>query len=52
MADLTRAEELVRTMKQSDAFRGEVEAAPTVTAKRQVLDNRGYEDVDLDDMRA
>ena len=52
MADLTRAEELVRTMERDDAFRSEVEAAPTVAAKRQVLDARGFQDVTLDDMKA
>ena len=52
MADLTRAEELVRTMERDDAFRAEVEAAPTVTAKRAVLESRGFADIDFDDMRA
>ena len=52
MADLTRAEDLVRAMERDDAFRAAVEAAPTVTAKRAVLDARGFQDVSLDDMRA
>ena len=52
MADLTRAEELVRTIERDDAFRAEVESAPTVTAKRAVLDARGFRDVGLDDMKA
>ena len=52
MADLTRADELVQAMDRDDAFRAEIEAAPTVTAKRTVLDARGFEDVGLDDMRA
>ena len=52
MADLTRAEELVRTIENDAAFRSEVESAPTVTAKRQVLDARGFQDVGLEDMRA
>ena len=52
MADLTRAEELVRAMERDAAFRAEVEAAPTVAAKRRVLDARGFADVGLDDMRA
>ena len=34
MADTTRAEDLVQTMERDDAFRAEVEAAPTMTAKR------------------
>ena len=52
MADLTRAEELVRTMENDAAFQAEVRAAPTPTAKRQVLDARGFQDVGLDDMKA
>ena len=52
MADLTRAEELVRTIENDAAFRSEVELAPTVTAKRQVLDAKGFQDVTLDDMKA
>jgi len=52
MADLTRADELVRTMERDAEFRSEVEAAPTVEAKRQVLDARGFQDVGLDDMKA
>ena len=52
MADLTRADELVRTMERDAEFRSEVEAAPTVTAKRQLLDGRGFQDIDLDDMKA
>ena len=52
MADLTRAEELVRTMERDDAFRSEVEAAPTVTAKRAVLDANGFQDVGFEDMKA
>ena len=49
---LTRAEELVQTMERDEAFRSEVEAAPTVTAKRQLLESRGYQDIDLDEMKA
>jgi hypothetical protein len=52
MADLSRAEELVQTIERDDAFRAEVEAAPTATAKRHLLDAHGYQDVTLDDMRA
>ncbi len=52
MADLTRAEELVQTMERDDAFRSEVEAAPTMTAKRAVLESRGFADIDLEDMKA
>ena len=52
MADVARAEELVQAMERDGAFRTEVEAAPTVAAKRQVLDARGFVDVGFDDMRA
>ncbi len=52
MADLARAEELVGAVERDATFRSEVEAAPTVAAKRQVLDSRGFADVGLDDMRA
>ncbi len=52
MADLTRAEELVQAIEGDAAFQSEVEGAPTATAKRQVLDLHGYQDVGLDDMRA
>ena len=52
MADLARADELVQTMERDDAFRAAVEAAPTIAAKRAVLDARGFADVGLDDMRA
>ena len=52
MADLTRADELVRTIDQDAAFRAAIQAATTVTAKRQLLDSRGFQDIDLDDMKA
>ena len=52
MADLTRAEELVRTIGRDAAFRAEVEAAPPSTAKREVFDAHGYADVGFDDMKA
>jgi hypothetical protein len=52
MTDVTRAEELVQTMEREPAFREEVEAAPTVTAKRKILDAHGFLDVTLDDMKA
>ena len=52
MADLARADELVQTMERDAAFRAEVEAAPTAAAKRRLLDERGFADVGLDDMRA
>ncbi len=52
MANMERAEELVGAIDGDAAFRAEVEAAPTMTAKRAVLDSRGYGDVGLDDMRA
>ena len=52
MADLARADELVRTIERDAAFRAEVEAAPTISAKRQVLDERGFQDVGLEDIKA
>ena len=52
MADLARAEALVAAMERDAGFRAEVEAAPTVAAKRAALDARGFEDVGLEDMRA
>jgi hypothetical protein len=52
MADVTRAEELVRTMEREPDFQQEVEAAPTATAKRAVVDSHGFQDVSLDDMKA
>ena len=52
MADLTRAQELIQAVDQDDAFRGELETAPTNEAKRNVLDAHGYKDIDLDDMKA
>ena len=52
MADLTRAEALVQTIDRDAAFRAAIQAATTVTAKRQVLDARGFQDIDLDDMKA
>ncbi len=52
MADTTRAVELVQTIERDEAFRAEVEAAPTITAKRAVLDAHGFQDVGLEEMRA
>ena len=52
MADLTRAEELVQAVDRDAAFQAAIQAAPTVGAKRQVLDSHGFADVHLDDMRA
>src|SRR5947209_11472750 len=52
MANVTRAEELVQTMEREPAFRKQVEAAPTLTAKRNILDTHGFQDVSLDDMKA
>jgi cell division FtsZ-interacting protein ZapD len=52
MAAMTRAEELVQTMERDRAFQQDVEAAPTVTAKRDILDAHGFQDVSLDDMKA
>jgi len=39
-------------LERDSAFRAEVESALTVTAKRQVLESRGFADIDLDDMKA
>ena len=52
MADLTRAEDLVQTIERDAEFQAAIEAAPTASAKRQVLDSRGYQDIGIDDMRA
>jgi hypothetical protein len=52
MAEVTRAEELVRTMERDPAFQQDVEAAPTMTAKRDILDAHGFQDVSLNDMKA
>jgi len=52
MADLTRAEELVQTIDEDAEFQAAIQAAPTATAKRHVLDSRGFQDVGLDDMKA
>jgi hypothetical protein len=52
MTHVPRAEELVETMGRDDAFRADVEAAPTAAAKRAVLDARGFRDVGLEQMRA
>ncbi len=52
MADLTRAEELVQTFDGDAGFQAAIQAAPTATAKRQILDSRGFQDVGLDDMKA
>jgi hypothetical protein len=52
MANLTRAEELVQTMELDPTFQQEVEAAPTGTAKRDILDAHGWQDVTFEDMKA
>ncbi|HEX6506170.1 MAG TPA: hypothetical protein VF221_00910 [Chloroflexota bacterium] len=52
MADTARAEELVQTIDRDETFRSELEAVPTMGAKRRVLDAHGFQDVTLDDMRA
>ncbi len=52
MADLTRAEELVQTIDRDAAFQAAIQAAPTMTAKREILDARGYQDIGLEDMKA
>ncbi len=52
MADLTRAEELVQSIDEDAAFQTAIKQAPTTTAKRAVLDARGFQDVGLEDMRA
>jgi hypothetical protein len=52
MANLTRAEELVQTMERDPTFQQEMEAAPTVSAKRSILDDYGWQDVTFEDMKA
>ena len=52
MADTARAEALVTAMDRDAAFQVEVQAAPTVGAKRGVLDGHGFGDVSVEDMRA
>ena len=52
MADMVRAETLVTTMDRDAAFQAEMQAAPTVGAKRAVLDGHGFGDVSAEDMRA
>ena len=52
MVDTVRAETLVTAMDRDAAFQSEVQAAPTVGAKRAVLDGHGFADVTVEDMRA
>jgi hypothetical protein len=52
MADTARAEALVQAIDRDESFRSEIEAVPTMGAKRHVLDAHGFQDVSLDDMRA
>ena len=52
MADLTRAEELVQAIEQDAAFQTAIKQAPTTTAKRQVPDSHGFQDIDLETMKA
>jgi hypothetical protein len=52
MADVARAEKLIQTMERDSSFQEEVEAAPTISAKRSVVDAHGFSDVSLEDMRA
>ena len=52
MAEMARAETLVQTMERDAAFQSEMQAAPTVRAKRAVLDTHGFADVSVEDMRA
>jgi hypothetical protein len=52
MADTARAEALVQAIDRDESFRSEIEAVPTMGAKRRVLDAHGFQDVSLDDMRA
>ena len=52
MADPARAEALVQAMERDEAFQVEVQQAPTVAAKRAVLDARGFGDVGLAEMKA
>ena len=52
MAEMARAEALVRAMEADTAFQSAVQAAPTVGAKRAALDAHGFRDVSVEDMRA
>jgi hypothetical protein len=52
MADTARAEALVQAIDRDESFRSEIEAVPTMGAKRRVLDAHGFQDVSLDDMKA
>ena len=52
MAEIARAEALVQAIDRDAAFQSEVQAAPTVGAKRAVLDGHGFADVTVEDMRA
>ena len=52
MADTARAEALVTAMDRDAAFQVEVQAAPTVGAKRGVLDGHGFGDVSVEEMHA
>ncbi len=52
MAEMARAEALVQMMERDAALRSAVEAAPTVDAKRGVLEAHGFGDVSMDDMHA
>lgn len=52
MADLGRAEALVHAMEQDSSFQQQVESAPTAAQKREILDQHGWRDVTLDDMKA
>jgi predicted ribosomally synthesized peptide with nif11-like leader len=52
MADISRAEQLVRAMETDSGFHREIEAAPNMEARRAILQAHGFGDVTADDMRA
>ncbi len=52
MAEMARAEAVAQAIGRDTAFRSAVEAAPTVEAKRGVLEAHGFGDVTVDDMHA
>ncbi len=52
MAEMARAEAVAQAIGGDAAFRSAIEAAPTVEAKRGVLEAHGFGDVSVEDMRA
>lgn len=47
MAELARADELVRTLEGDTAFRAESAGAPTMEATRMLLDAYGFHDIGI-----